>query len=154
MSYRRRIVIAAAASLLWIAAITGIAALNVASSRSVATVGGCPSNAFPIRPGSALDQYSAITVGGTTGCWTTYHEPKSASEQEVFGYYMDPSNTRGWTVLEAYDSTHFAAFRNSNDPQIQAEVDVTTFQTFFVAGPSTVTLAISVCRCDPRTMAQ
>lgn len=145
---------AAAALLLWAAGIAGIATLSIASSRSVAAVGGCPTKVFPIRPGSELDQYSEITVGATTGCWATYDQPSSTSEEEVFRYYIDPSNTPGWTLQEAYDNTRYAAFRNSKDPEVQAEINVWSFRAFFVAWPSTTRLDIGVCRCDPRTMAQ
>jgi hypothetical protein len=145
---------AAIAVLLCAAEIAGIIALNIATSRSVATLGGCPSNAFPIRPGSHLHQYSDITVGTTTGCWATYDQPGSASEDGVFEYYVDPSNTDGWTLQEAYSNTGFAAFRNSRDPQIQANIGISTVRTFLVAGPAAVRLDISICRCDPQSMAQ
>ncbi len=117
-------------------------------------MGGCPTTAFPVRPGSQLNQYSEITVGTTTGCWATYEQPSSVSEDEAFAYYMDASNTPGWTRREAYSDTHFAAFTNSRDSQIQANVAISTLRTFLVAGPVTVRLAISICRCDPQSMAQ
>jgi hypothetical protein len=154
MRNRWKALAAAAALLLWAAGIAGIATLSIASSRSVATVGGCPTKVFPIRPGSELDQYAEITVGAATGCWATYDQPGSTSEEEVFRFYVDPSNTPGWTLQEAYDNTRYAAFRNSKDPEVQAEINVWSFRAFFVAGPSTTRLDISVCRCDPRTMAQ
>jgi len=142
------------AVLLCAAEIAGIIALNRFTSRSVASIGGCPSNAFPIRPGSEIHEFSDITVGTTTGCWATYDQPSSTSEADVFAYYLDPSNTAGWTRQEAYSNTGFAAFTNNNDPQIQANIGISTFRTFLVAGPATVRLAVSICRCDPRSMAQ
>ena len=142
------------ALLLCAAEILGVTALSIATERSVAAVGGCPSTAFPVRPGSHLDQYSEITVGTTTGCWATFEQPSSVSEDEAFGYYMNASNTPGWTRHEAYSDTHFAAFTNSRDSQIQANVAISTLRTFLVAGPVTVRLAISICRCDPQSMAQ
>ena len=145
---------AALAVLLCAVGMVGVIALNVATSRSVAGVGGCPSRAFPVRPGSQLNQYSEITVGTTTGCWATYDQPHLASEDEVFRYYLDSTNTSGWTRQETYSNTHFAAFSSTRDPQIQANVGITTVRTFFVAGPATVRLDISVCRCDPQSMAQ
>ena len=157
MRNRRRVWLTAAiaaAAVLSTAEIVGIVALNIVTSQSVATVGGCPSTAFPIRPGSELHQSSEITVGTATGCWATYDQSSSASEEEVFSYYLDPSNMPGWTLHEAYPNTRFAAFSNNKDPQIRADVGISTFRTLFVAGPSTVSLAISVCRCDPESMAQ
>jgi hypothetical protein len=145
---------ASIAVLLCGAEIAGIIALNRVTSRSVASIGGCPSNAFPIRPGSQIHEFSDITVGKTTGCWATYDQPSSASENDVFAYYLDPSNTAGWTRQEAYSNTGFAAFTNNRDSQIQANIGISTFRSFLVAGPATVRLDIGICRCDPLSMAQ
>jgi hypothetical protein len=159
MRNRRRLwlppaIAAAIAVLLCAAEIAGIIALNRFTSRSIASIGGCPSNAFPIRPGSQIHEFSDITVGTTTGCWATYDQPNSTSEDRVFEYYLDPSNTTGWTRQEAYRNTHFAAFSNSSDPQIEANIGISTVRAFLVAGPTTVRLDISICRCDPQSMAQ
>jgi hypothetical protein len=151
---RWRPAIIVVALLLSTATVVGVAAFSVATSRSLASIGGCPSHIFPVRPGSVVHQQSAISIGTTTGCWTDYEEPRSTTEQEVFGFYIDPSNTRGWSLREAYSNTRYAAFRSTADPEVQADVEVTTFKAFLVLGRSTVHLAISVCRCDPREMAQ
>lgn len=145
---------ASVAVLLCAAEIAGIIALNRFTSRSVASIGGCPSNAFPIRPGSQIHEFSEITVGTTTGCWATYDQPSSTSEADVFAYYVDPSNTAGWMIREAYSNTGFAAFTNSGDSQIQANIGISTLRAFLVTGPAILRLDISICRCDPRSMAQ
>src|SRR5262245_59094785 len=130
-------------------AATGAVGFSIAVSRSLERVGGCPTHEFPVRPRSAMHQHSPITVGGTTGCWTAYVEPQPTSEQAVFGYYMDDAHTRGWSLLVAYPNTRYASFRSTADPDVRAEVDVMTLQTYFVAGPPIVRLSISLCTCDP-----
>jgi hypothetical protein len=121
-------------------------------------VAGCPSHAFPIHPGSTLRNYSEITVGSdqgqTTGCWAEYDEPSASTEQNVFSFYTNGSNTAGWKLDEAYAHTGYAAFSNTSVPGLRAQVDITTMPAFLIAGPSTLRLAISVCLCDPRSMAQ
>jgi hypothetical protein len=157
MSNRQKALLAAglsAAVLLSSATIAGVVFINMAINRSVASVGGCPSNLFPIRPGSRLHDHSEITIGTTTGCWSTYDERNPVSETDVFRYYVEPSHTPGWTLQESYENTRYAAFRNNKDPDVQADVSVWTFRTFFLVGPSTTRLDISICRCDPRSMAQ
>ena len=154
MRRRAKAAIAVIASLVWLATIAGMVALNSASDASVATLGGCPSKALHLPPGSKLHQFSVISVGTTAGCWASYDQPESASENDVFNYFLDPTHMPGWDLQEAYASTHYAAFRNDLDSQVQADVEVTTLRAFFVAGPSAIRLDVSVCRCDPRTMAQ
>jgi hypothetical protein len=121
-------------------------------------VAGCPSHAFPIHTGSTLRNYSEITVGSdhgpTTGCWAEYDESSASTEESVFSYYTNGSNTAGWKLDEAYANTGYAAFSSASVPGLHAQVDITTVRAFFVAGPSTVRLDISVCLCDPRSMAQ
>ena len=137
----------------------GVVAYVILTSPSVApAVAGCPSHAFPIRPGSALRNYSEITVesdqGITTGCWAEYDEPSVSTEQNAFNFYTNRTNTVGWKLDEAYNSTGYAAFSNTSVPGLRAQVDITTMRAFLIAGPSRVRLAISVCMCDPRSMAQ
>ena len=132
----------------------GIVVLGVIADRQVAAIGGCPSNLFPIAPGSRQREYSEITVNATTGCWETYDEPSTATPAEVFGYYQEPSHTAGWTLNEEYADTGYAAFTNTLDPTIRVDVGVSALPALLIAGPRRVQLAISICRCDPRTMAQ
>jgi hypothetical protein len=119
---------------------------------------GCPSHAFPIRPGSTLQNYSEITVGSdqgqTTGCWAEYDEPSASTEQKVFTFYTDGTNTAGWRLDDAYANTGYALFTSTSVPALRAQVGITTVRAFLIAGPSTVRLAISVCLCDPGSMAQ
>lgn len=90
----------------------------------------------------------------TTGCWATYDEPVHRTIQEVFAFYTDPRNVPGWKMDEVYSNTGYAAFTNLRYPSLKADVGIGSISTFLVAGPQTVTYAVSVCLCDPRTMAQ
>ncbi len=123
-----------------------------------AAVEGCPSQAFPIYPGGTLKEDSEITVGSdhgeTTGCWATYDLPHPATEVEVFSYYTDPSNTSKWKLDEAYANTGYAAFSSTTIPRLRAQVDISTIRTFLIAGPPNLRIDVSVCLCDPRSMAQ
>ena len=125
------------------------------ANQQVAMLGGCPSTLFPVEPGSRLHQYAVITAWpSASGCWQTYDQPSSATAAEVFAYYEDPSHTDGWTVQEEYAQTQYAAFINARDSTIHVDVEVSTLRTLLVAGAPYVRLDISICRCDPRTMAQ
>jgi hypothetical protein len=120
---------------------------------------GCPSQAVPVRLGSTLHNHAEITVGSdrggmTTGCWATYDVPASSTPQDVFSFYAEPRNVPGWKVAESYPNTGYLAFRSTTVPGLRADVEVTTMKQYFAFGPSVVRYAISVCMCDPRSMAQ
>jgi hypothetical protein len=120
---------------------------------------GCPSRAFPVHPGSRLENHAQITVGSdqgglTTGCWATYDEPASVSAQVVFSFYTDADNVPGWKLDEAYAETGYAAFSSTTVPGLRVDVGVGKMPRYFLSGPSTVSYAISICLCDPRSMAQ
>lgn len=112
-------------------------------------VQGCPSHAFPIYPGSRPIQTSDITVDGTTGCWSVFDPGGQATASDVYGYYVDSSNTQGWKLNTTYSNTGFIAFTNVANPKLQAVVEVGS------SDPTSVRrFNISVCLCDPRTMEQ
>jgi hypothetical protein len=121
-------------------------------------ISGCPSHAFPLPPGSKAQESSWITtgpVGGrTTGCWATFAEPDTSSEWKVYQFYTQQINTPGWTLGETYADTRYAALRSITNPELRAQIGVWTRKAFGFSGPSTVTLDVSVCMCDPGTMAQ
>jgi hypothetical protein len=123
-----------------------------------AAVEGCPSQAFPIYPGGTLKENSEITVGSdhgeTTGCWASYGLPEPTTDLDVFRYYTDPSNTTGWHLDEAYANTGNAAFSSTTIPRLRALVGITTIKTFLIAGPPNLRFDVSVCLCDPQSMAQ
>jgi hypothetical protein len=124
-----------------------------------AAVQGCPSHALPVHPGSKLGNYAEITVGSdtggmTTGCWAMYKEPSSSSVEEVFDFYAEPGNVAGWTLDESYANTGYLAFRSTTNPSLRADVEIDVMRQYFAFGRPTVTYAISVCLCDPRSMAQ
>jgi hypothetical protein len=123
-----------------------------------AAVEGCPSDAFPIYPGGRLKENSEITVGSdhgeTTGCWATYDLPDATTGQDVFSYYTDPSHTSGWKLNEAYANTGFAAFSSNTIPRLRAQVGISMVRTLLIAGPSKLRFDVSVCLCDPQSMAQ
>jgi hypothetical protein len=122
-------------------------------------VQGCPSHAVPVRPGSMLHNHAEITVksdrgGMTTGCWATYDVPASTTPQDVFGFYAEPHNVPDWKLAESYANTGYLAFKGRTVPGLRADVEVTKMKRYFVFGPSLFTYAISVCMCDPQSMAQ
>jgi len=90
----------------------------------------------------------------TTGCWATYDVPASSTPHDVFSFYAESHNVPGWKVAESYPNTGYLAFRSTTVPGLRADVEVTTMKQYFAFGPSVVTYAISVCMCDPRSMAQ
>jgi hypothetical protein len=142
-----------------IGAYCGLAGYVIATSPGLdSAINGCPSRSFPVPPASRVQESSLITVGSdhgpTTGCWATFAEPDSSTEWAVYQYYAQPANTPGWKLGETYANTRYAAFSNVTDPKLRAEIGVWTRKAFGFAGPSTVTLDISVCMCDPATMAQ
>jgi hypothetical protein len=119
---------------------------------------GCPSRAFPVHPGSSIRDFAEITLGSdhgmTTGCWTTYDEPASTTANDIFRFYTDPANVAGWKLNEAYPSTGYASFSSVSVPHLRADVGIAPLKRYFVVGPTTLTYAISICLCDPRSMAQ
>jgi len=143
-----------------VVAYEGLFAFALVASPAVAgEVQGCPSRAFPIQPGSTLHDYAEITVGAdssgmTTGCWATYYEPGGRTTDEVFAFYTDPRNVPGWRLDEAYSNTGFAAFTSLRYPSLEADVEIGALKQFLVAGPTALSYSVSVCLCDPRTMAQ
>ncbi len=137
----------------------GLATYAILTSPLAPAVQGCPSHAVPVRPGSTLHNHAEITVGSdrggmTTGCWATYHVPASSTPQDVFSFYAEPHNVPGWKLAESYPNTGYLAFRSTTVPGLRADVEVTTMKQYFAFGPSVVTYAISLCMCDPRSMAQ
>jgi hypothetical protein len=90
----------------------------------------------------------------TTGCWATYRVPASSSAKDVYSFYAEPQNVPGWNLAESYPNTGYLAFRNTTVPGLRADVDITTMKQYFAFGPSLLTYSISVCMCDPRSMAQ
>jgi len=90
----------------------------------------------------------------TTGCWATYRVPPSSTAQDIFSFYAEPRNVPRWNLNESYANTGYLAFRSTTVPGLRADVDVTTMKQYLAFGPSEVTYAISVCMCDPRSMAQ
>ena len=147
------VVIAAVASLLALPVVAYVGAavlLTVAHPFQLApAVQGCPSNAFPIYPGSRPIQTSDITVGGTTGCWSVFDPGGQATASDVYGFYADSSNTQGWKLTTTYSNTGFMAFTNVANPKLQAVVEVGSSNPIPVRR-----FNISVCLCDPRTMEQ
>lgn len=137
----------------------GLVGYAIATSPALdSAINGCPSRAFPVPEGSKAQESSLITLGydsgTTTGCWATFAEPASTSEWSVYQYYTQPINTPGWELGDSYANTRYAAFSSITNPKLRAEIGVWTRKAFGVAGPSTVTLDVSVCMCDPRTMSQ
>ena len=137
----------------------GLAMYAILTSHLAPAVQGCPSHAVPLRPESRLRNHAEITVGSdrggmTTGCWATYDVPASSTAQDVFNFYAEPQNVPGWNLNESYANTGYLAFRSTTVPGLRADVGVTTMKRYFAFGPSEVTYAISVCMCDPRSMAQ
>lgn len=90
----------------------------------------------------------------TTGCWATYDVPASSTPQDIFSFYAEPHNVPSWNLAESYANTGYLAFKSTTVPGLRADVEVTTMKRYFAFGPSVVTYAISVCMCDPRSMAQ
>ena len=154
------IVVAACLAALPVMAYGGLIVYAILSSPGVArAVQGCPSHALPVHPGSKLHDHAQITVGAdqggmTTGCWATYNEPATSSVQEVFDFYVEPRNVPGWKLDEAYANTGYLAFTSTTVTQLRADVGIADMKRFFAFGSTTVTYSISVCLCDPRTMAQ
>ena len=138
----------------------GLVGYAIATSPPLdAAISGCPSHAFPLPPGSSAQESSLITVGSdrggmTTGCWATFAAPASTSEWNVYQFYTQQINTPGWTLGETYADTRYAAFSSITNPKLRAQIGVWTRKAFGFSGPSTVTLDVSVCTCDPGTMAQ
>jgi hypothetical protein len=137
----------------------GLVTYAILTTHLAPAVQGCPSHAVPLRPGSKLHDHAEITVGSdrggmTTGCWATYDVPASSTAQDVFNYYARPENVPGWKLAESYSNTGYLAFRSTTVPRLQADVGVTTMKRYLTFGPSEVTYAVSVCLCDPRSMAQ
>ena len=154
------IVVAACLAALPVIAYGGLVVYAILSSPGLApAVQGCPSHALPVHPGSRLHDDALITVGSdqggmTTGCWATYDEPSSTSVQDVFSFYEEPGNVPGWKLTEAYANTGYLAFTSKTVPRLRADVGIADMKRYFAFGSSTVTYSISVCLCDPRTMAQ
>lgn len=137
----------------------GLAGYAIATSPPLdPVIGGCPSHAFPLPPGSKAQESSWITTGPvdgrTTGCWATFAEPDSSSEWKAYQFYTQQINTPGWRLGETYSDTRYAAFSSITNPKLRAQIGVWTRKAFGFSGPSTVTLDVSVCMCDPGTMAQ
>jgi len=137
----------------------GLVTYAILTSHLAPEVQGCPSHAVPLRPGSRLHDHAQITLGSdrggmTTGCWATYGVPASSSAEDVYDFYAEPKNVPGWNLDESYLNTGYLAFRSTAVPGLRADVGVTTMKQYFAFGPSEVTYAISVCLCDPRSMAQ
>lgn len=154
------IVVAACLAALPVMAYGGLVVYAVLSSPGLApAVQGCPSHVLPVHPGSRLHDHAQITVGTdqggmTTGCWATYDEPASSSDQEVFDFYLEPRNVPGWKLDEAYANTGYLAFTSTTAPRLRADVGIADMKRYFAFGSMTVTYSISVCLCDPRSMAQ
>jgi len=137
----------------------GLITYAILTSPSLAVaVEGCPSHAFPVYPGGRLREDSEITVGSdrgeTTGCWATYDVSDPTTGQGVCRYYTDPSNTSGWQLNEAYANTGFAAFSSTTIPGLRAQVGISMVRTLLIAGPPNLRFDVSVCLCDPQSMAQ
>lgn len=142
-----------------IGAYCGLTGYAIATSPGLdPAINGCPSRAFPVPPGSQVQESSWITLGSdsgpTTGCAATFAEPDSSTEWGVYEYYVQPANTPGWKLGETYANARYAAFSNVTNPKLRAQIGVWTRKAFGFTGPSTVTLDVSVCMCDPATMAQ
>lgn len=154
------IVVAACLAALPVMAYGGLVVYAILASPGVApAVQGCPSNALEVHPGSRLHDFAQITVGSdqggmTTGCWATYDEPASSSVQQVFNFYAEPSNVPGWRLGEAYANTGYLAFTSTTVPRLRADVGIAAMKRYFAFGSTTVSYSISVCLCDPRSMAQ
>jgi hypothetical protein len=121
----------------------------------MASIGGCPSAAFPLRPSSSLNESAGLVSGGpprTLGCWTTYSE--EGSRDDVLRFYADPANTPGWTMETAtFDSafdTGSAQFVNNLNPKLQAWVDVSGKAGALFWRPGKARLDITICFCDPQ----
>jgi len=160
MRKRGAILVAVVAGLvgLSVLAYAGWGVYTILSTPLAAGVQGCPSRAMPVRPGSTLKNDAEITVrsdrgGMTTCCWAEYDISASAA-RDVFAYYAEPQNVPGWNVTESYANTGYLAFKSASVPGLRADVQVTTMKQYFAVGSPLVTYAISVCICDPRSMAQ
>ena len=138
----------------------GVVGYAVATSPGLdPAIHACPSQAFPLPPGSKDQGSSLISVGSdtggmTTGCGARFAEPDSSTEWTVYQFYMQQVNTPGWTLGETYADTRYAAFSSITHPKLRAQIGVWTRKALGFAGPATVTLDVSVCMCDPGTMAQ
>jgi hypothetical protein len=117
------------------------------NSQPMASIGGCPSSAFPLRPSSSLDSEAGL-VGDwpprDLGCWTTYSEDGSAND--VSAYYLNPANTPGWTLVYNYPQTGEFRFKYVANPVLQARVSVGGIPSI---GHTKTRLDISLCFCDP-----
>ena len=79
--------------------VSGVTYLSVATdAQPMASIGGCPSTAFPLPAGSTVDEQAGLVSDWpphTLGCWTANSE--IGTEAAAFAFYMEPSNTPGWT---------------------------------------------------------
>jgi hypothetical protein len=115
-------------------------------SQPMASIGGCPSSAFPVPPGSTQDEVGGLSLywpPGDLGCWTANSE--NGSENDVFAYYMDPSHTSGWIPVYSYPETKTVRFRNVARPQLYADASVGGH----LLGHAKTRLDIILCFCNP-----
>ncbi len=128
--------------------VSGVTYLSVATdAQPMASIGGCPSTAFPLPAGSTVDEQAGLVSDWpphTLGCWTANSE--IGTEAAAFAFYMEPSNTPGWTVVYAYPQTRAARFSSVTHRGLFADVSV---DSVHLVGHSKTRLDLSVCFCNP-----
>jgi hypothetical protein len=115
----------------------------------IASIGGCPSRAVPLPPGSSLDEEAGLVTNWppqTVGCWATYSEDRGPAD--VFAYYTDGGHTPGWTLVYAYPGTGEVRIASIERPNLRANVSVSD-KSHALIGHFKTRLDISVCFCDP-----
>jgi hypothetical protein len=122
---------------------------------ALARLGGCPSQAFPLRPGTVLRQTSVITIGltepKTTGCWGRYDDGRSPAD--MYLWYTTIGHTPGWTIKYAYPQTTTIGFANEVDPALQVMI-VMVGDMWTLADHANGRVDLSICACDPRSLDQ
>src|SRR5207248_11495400 len=100
-----------------------------------------PSSGFPVPSQRQVKDSGGVIVDGEQGCWTSYSEARGESDLDAFAFYMDPSNTTGWTLEYYYPQTRYAAFHKDGNPRLRVTVGVWGGD-----------IGVSICRCDPQRM--
>src|SRR6266436_4191173 len=126
--------------------VSGVTYLSVATDpQPMASIGGCPSTAFPLPAGSTVDEQAGLVSDWpprTLGCWTPTSE--IGTEAAAFAFYMEPPNTPGWTLVYAYSQTRAARFSSVTHRGLFADVSVDSVR---LIGHSKTRLDLSVRSC-------
>ena len=140
-----------AAVLLSVFLVVGFSAYAIAlnNPQPLASIGGCPSTAVPLPPGSSQEDVSGlgfVLPPQSVGCWQTYSE--NLSPDALFVYYTDGSHTSGWNLVYAYPATRDIRLASTNRKGLQANIWVLDKRDAPI-GRSGTQLQITVCFCDP-----